>query len=256
MVPTLGTGTKPLRTRPLYNIGGGGAGDKQPVAMASPSKRVKTNHDEAKSDEPPKPPQPMDVPVRWDLWKSDNAGALCDPKRCRRCKKGEVAEPREWYKEGDVPSISFTFFDYDAEERTIHNPLDDPILRQLGVSEKAIRAAAQTVGLRFSDNYDCETRQRQPELSRSLLLQLFGYGRTLPTGENGAYAPLTPQESALKEWYTAKDKYYCGSRDIVAYWRKNGTIEFNGPWPGGLAWKTIPRPKNWVVRRKNIIELV
>ena len=199
------------------------------------------------------PPFPTNAPMRWDLFYSDDPSAFCDEKCCER-EDAKGVEKLTHTAAGFCPLMEITWTAGYTYTLAIASPLEDPILRRLGVSEAAIREWVGTNGIRFAHDCPCVLRVRYPAVARSLIPALTEVNMYVP-----ADAGETDQEKAYSAWChaererTGKDGPRYDRFPCLSFGAEPRTVTFCGQWPAGMANATIPMPRGWSVRRPNII---
>ena len=235
-------------------------------------KRRRTDdEDDAKEDDDPRPPFPTSIRVRWDRLADVTCSPMCYDKGCRVCTN--PPKSKECFVKGDIKFIQIgSVRGLQIHILTIEDPLHDQWLRQANVPIAAIRAFAGTAGASSTEEM-CEEFAMFPTIFHSTLYGFGRFGMALPIdGDDLPYRsrpqpPPTPDVKLFEKWLERLEEknpweaeQYGSVRELsLAQLRGDDglrCVRFNGPWPNGLAWKTINQPSGWTFTNLNACHIV
>lgn len=220
-------------------------------------------------DPDPRPPFPTSIHVRWDRLFDTTRNPHCYVRDCEVC--SDPPKSVERLAKGHIPSIQIGSVWYDTIcVLTIQNPLDDCWLRKANVSVDTIRAFAGTDGASLS-GASCKAYAEYPLIMHSTLYGFGCFGMGVPIdGDELPYRsrpPPGPDVKLFREWrerFKKKNAWeeqqfgFRRSLSVVQVTGEDGSrrVRFNGPWPNGLAWKTIKQPKGWAFTQLNAVHVI
>lgn len=234
------------------------------------TKRRRTDdEDDVKEDDDPRPPFPTSIHVRWDRLADVTCSYLCHDKECAVC--ANPPKSKERFAKGHIQFIHIgSAWAPQIHILTIKDPLHDELLRQANVPIAAIRAFAGTVGASSTEEM-CKESAMFPTIFHSTLYGFGRFGMTVPIDGDelprGSRPPPAPDVKLFQEWLERLKERNPREADQYGNIRElsvdqvcgdDGSryVRFSGPWPNGLAWKTIKKPKGWTFTDLNAYHIV